>query len=171
MKTITHYVAEDGKQFVSKNDCMNHNIDLIDWTNFKGVYWLKFSIDNFFDFLSNNFKFKIIPFEKIEYGVTLFSMLSKPNFYLYIPNEEMANVFKFYKNYFYDTDRNFISELTYGINHIADNGDSYCIKNLKHQLNELRENQRIIEKELNQLEQVIDKVEYSISLYECEKNL
>lgn len=169
MKTIIQYVAEDGKLFDSKNDCMNHNIDLIDWTKFKGVYWLKFSVDNFSDFLSNNFKIKIIPFEKIEYGVTLFSMLSKPNFYLYIPNEEMVNVFKSYKNYFYDTDRNYISELTYGINHIADNGDSYCIKNLTHQFYDLRKTQKIIEKELNEIEQMIDKVESRIFLYERKK--
>jgi hypothetical protein len=167
MKTITQYVAEDGKLFDSKNDCMNHNIDLIDWSEFKGVYWLNFSVNDFTD----NFKLKLIPFEKIEYGVTLFSMLRKPNSYLYIPNEELANVFKSYRNYFYDTDKNFISELTYGINYISDNGDSICIKNLNHQLNELRKNQRIIEKELNQLEQVIDKVESRVFLYGYRKNL
>jgi hypothetical protein len=65
MKTITCYVAEDGKQFVSKNDCMNHNIDLIDWSKFKGVYWLNFSVNNFNKF-SDDFKMKLIPFEKIE---------------------------------------------------------------------------------------------------------
>ena len=165
MKTITQYVAEDGKLFDSKNDCMNHNIDLIDWSKFKGVYWLNFSVDNFTD----NFKLKLIPFEKIEYGVTLFSMLYISNSYLYIPNEELANVFKSYKNYFYDTDRNYISELTYGINHIADNGDSYYIKNLTHQFYDLRKTQRIIEKELNEIEQMIDKVESRIFLYERKK--
>ena len=165
MKTITQYVAEDGKLFDSKNDCMNHNIDLIDWSKFKGVYWLNFSVDNFTD----NFKIKIIPFEKIEYGVTLFSMLRKSNSYLYIPNEEMANVFKSYINYFYDTDRNYISELTYGINYIADSGDSYCIKNLTHQFYDLRRTQRIIEKELNEIEQVIDEVKSRIFLYERKK--
>lgn len=167
MQTVVYYIAEDGKQFASKNDCMNHNIDLIDWSKFKGVCWLNFSINDFSnDFLSNNFNIKIIPFEKIEYGVTLFSMLYKPNFYLYIPNEEMANVFKSYKNYFYVTDRKFISELTYGINHIAKDGDSYCIKNLTHQFYDLKRTQRIIEKELNDIAQVIDKVESRIFLYE-----
>ena len=100
-------------------------------------------------------------------------MLYKSNSYLYIPNEELANVFKSYKNYFYNTDRNYISELKYGINYIKEDGDSYCVKNLTHQFYDLRRTQGIIEKELNQLEQVIDKVESRIFLYEryeCKKS-
>jgi hypothetical protein len=93
-------------------------------------------------------------------------MLRKPHSYLYIPNEELANVFKSYRNYFYDTDRNYISELKYGINYIEEDGDSYCIKNLTHQLYELRKTQRIIEKELKDIEQLIDNVESRIFLYD-----
>ena len=169
MQTVVYYVAEDGKQFASKNDCMNHNINLIDWTKFKGIRWVVINIHryvNTYGINETDYDIKLIPFEKLDTGVTLYSQFFKPNYYLYIPNEEMVNVFKSYSNYFYTVDRPFIAKLKPGVNYLAEEGDSFDIKNIGCELRSLQEDFREIKEKIEQLEQLNDKVLTSIMSFE-----
>lgn len=169
MQTVVYYVAEDGKQFASKNDCMNHNIDLIDWTKFKGIYWVDMNIYRYvndYGIKETNYNIKVIPFEKLDAGVTLYSRFCKPNYYLYVPNEEIVNVFKSYRNYFYTVDRPIIVKLKPGVNYLAEDGDSFDIKNIGCELKFLQEDFREIKEKIEQLEQVNAKVLTSIITFE-----
>lgn len=164
MQTVVYYIAEDGKQFASKNDCMNHNIDLIDWIKFKGIYWVDINIHrdvNTYGIKTTNYDIKLIPFEKLDKGVTLYSMFYKLN-YLYIPNEEMVDIFKSYRNYFYPVDRPFIVKLNPGVNYLVEEGDSFDIKNINCELKSLREDLREIESKLHELESLKNTVESNI---------
>jgi hypothetical protein len=169
MQTVVYYVAEDGKQFVSKNDCMNHNIDLINWTEFRGTYWVDVNIQktvNTYGIKETNYDIKLIPFEILDKGVTLYSQFCKPNYYLYIPNEEMVNVFKSYRNYFYPIDRPFIAELEPGVNYPVVEGNSFGLKNIGRDLKSLRADFRDIKEKIEQLEQLDDKVLTRIMTFE-----
>lgn len=169
MQTVIYYVAEDGKQFASKNDCMNHNIDLIDWTKFRGTYWIDVNIHrdvNSYGIKETNYDIKPILFEKLDAGVTLYAQFCKHNYYLYIPNEEMVNVFKSYRNYFYLVDRPFIAKLKPGVNYLAEEGDSFDIKNIGCELCSLRKDFREIKEKIEQLEQLDAKVLTHIMTFE-----
>ena len=169
MQTVVYYVAEDGKQFASKNDCINHNIDLIDWAKFKGTYWVDINVHrdvNACGIKETNYDIKLIPFEKLDKGVTLYSMFHKPNYYLYIPNEEMVNVFKYYENYFYQVDNPFIEKLKPGVNYLTGKRYFFDIKNIGCELNSLQKDFREIKEKIEQLEQLDDKVLTSIMTFE-----
>ncbi len=169
MQTVVYYIAEDGKQFASKNDCMNHNIDLIDCTKFKSTYWVNININeyvNTYGIKETNYDIELIPFEKLDVGVTLYSQFCKPNYYLYIPNEEMVNVFKSYRNYFYLVDRPFIAKLKPGVNYLAEEDDSFDIKNIGCELKYLREDFREIKEKIEQLEQLDAEVLIRIMAFE-----
>ena len=169
MLAVTYYVSEDGKRFASKNNCMNHNIDLIDWTEFKGTYWVDMNIYRYVNacgIKETNYDIKLIPFEKLDAGVTLYSQFRKPNYYLYIPNEEIVNVFKSYRNYFYLVDEPFIAKLKPGVNYLAEDGDSLDIKNIGCELNSLQKDFREIKEKIEQLEQLNDKVLTRIMTFE-----
>lgn len=169
MQTVVYYIAEDGKQFASKNDCMNHNIDLIDWSKFKGTYWVDINIHryvNTYGIKEIDYNIKPIPFEKLDKGVTLYSMFYKPNYYLYIPNEEMVNVFKSYRNYFYTVDRPFIAKLKSGVNYLVEEGDSFDIKNIDCELKSLQEDLKEIKEKIEQLGQLNAKVLTNIITFE-----
>lgn len=169
MKTVTYYVAEDGKQFASKNDCMNHNIDLIDWTEFKGTYWVDVNIQkkvNPYGIKRTNYDVKLIPFEKLDVGVTLYSMLCEPDYYLSIPNVEVLNSFKKWQKYFYPIDSALISDLNYGLNRLDDSGDNKVIINLGCKIHEYHEDIREIESKLYELESLVDTVESNIIFQE-----
>ena len=169
MRTVVYYVAEDGKQFVSKNDCMKHNIDLINWTKFRGTYWVDANIQktvNTYGIKETNYDIKLIPFEILDKGVTLYSQFCKPNYYLYVPNEEMVNVFKSYRNYFYPVDRPFIAKLEPGVNYPVVEGNSFGLKNIGRDLKSLRADFRDIKEKIEQLEQLDDKVLTRIMTFE-----
>lgn len=165
MQTVTYYVSEDGKQFISCDDCKNYNIDLIDWTEFKGAYWVDVNIQknvNPYGIKVTNYDIKLIPFEKLDAGVTLYSMLYKPDYYLYIPNAEVLNIFKKWQKYFYPVDSALISDLNYGLNRLDDNGDDRVIINLCCKIHEYQEDIREIENKLCELESLVDTVESNI---------
>lgn len=152
-----------------KNDCINHNIDLIDWVKFKGTYWVDINISrdvNACGIKETNYDIKLIPFEKLDKGVTLYSMFHKPNYYLYIPNEEMVNVFKYYENYFYQVDNPFITKLKPGVNYLTGKRYFFDIKNIGCELKSLREDFREIKEKIEQLEQLGDKVLTHIMTFE-----
>lgn len=157
MQTVTYYIAEDGKQFASKNDCMNHNIDLIDWTKFKSTYWVDVNINrdvNACGIKETHYDIKLILFKKLDKGVTLYSMFHKPNYYLYIPNEEIVNVFKYYENYFYPVDNPFITKLKPGVNYLIEKRYLFDIKNIGCELHSLRKDFREIKEKIEPLEQL-----------------
>lgn len=169
MQTVVYYVAEDGKQFASKNDCINHNIDLIDWAKFKGTYWVDINISrdvNACGIKETNYDIKLIPFEKLDTSVTLYSQFCKSNYYLYIPNEEMVNVFKSYRNYFYLVDRPFIAKLKPGVNYLTGKRYFFDIKNIGCELYSLQKDFREIKEKIEQLEQLDAKVLTGVMTFE-----
>lgn len=156
METVIQYKAQDGKLFTSKQDCMIYNLSLIDWNLFKGVYW----VHCVWDKESHKYVSHLINFNKPEYYEknTMFSQLSKSDYYLFVPNETVLKYFINYKDYFYPVDNFIIRNLKAGINYLCDEGDSKSVCNTESRMKEYREDIREITMALEDLEEFNDSI-------------
>ena len=145
MEIITAYKANDGMIFATKEECLEHNLYLIDWDSFKGVCY----IHSTFDDKAHKYNITLTPFTRPTPDNTIRNKLTLSDSYLYIPNDKLATALNHLADYFYPMDRFILKGVKTGINYVYDDGDYWSIGNIKNDIEEYKEDLERITTKLN----------------------
>lgn len=156
MKEKTTYIAKDGQEFESQEECLNHQYSLIDWTLFnksnnidKAAKWI--DIDKYTYEVTD-----IKPIGEGDKADYFYNKLFFQHNYLWIPNIIVLEYFHNILSYLSAKDREIAREIRIGLNYIKfreDDGDysfDWEVKNIQKEMLSLQED----------LKEIQDKIAY-----------